>query len=307
MALATQEQKRSDRAVSSWSYAEAFSRHYPLLRGVEQERLRHSCVALAGLGGVGGIHLATLARLGIGGFHLADPDCFETVNFNRQHGASLRTLGRNKALVMADEARAINPEVRLRVMPEGITSENVGRFLDGVDLLIDGLDFFALRTRRLLYAEARRRGIPAVIAGPLGFGVAWLLFDPRGMSFDAYFDLDDGMEPLDQLVAFAVGLAPRGLHTRYLDLADIDLASGRLPSAGLACQLCAGVAAVETLRLLLGRGGVRSAPHYFHFDPYLRQFHAGYLRGGNRHPWQRCKRWWLGRLARRLGWSCRLT
>src|SRR5262245_53759452 len=97
-------------APESWCYAEACSRHFPLLSATEQDRLRTSRVAIAGMGGVGGIHLATLARAGIGSFHLADPDDFEVVNFNRQHGASVRTLGRNKALVMAEEARAINPE-----------------------------------------------------------------------------------------------------------------------------------------------------------------------------------------------------
>jgi molybdopterin/thiamine biosynthesis adenylyltransferase len=294
-------------ATKNWCYAEAFSRHHPLLGDAEQERLCTSCVAIVGMGGVGGIHLATLARAGIGAFHLADPDDFEVVNFNRQHGASVRTLGRNKALVMAEEARAINPDVRLLAMPEAITAANVGRFLEGVDVLIDGLDFFALATRRLVYAAARQRGIHVVTAGPLGFGTSWLVFAPDGMSFDRYFDLHDDMPALDQLAAFAVGLAPRALHARYLDFAAIKFREGRLPSAALACHLCSGVAAAETLRLLLDRGDVRCAPYYCQFDPYLRTFRAGYLRGGNRHPMQRLKRWWLRRQALRLGWDCKLS
>lgn len=294
-------------ADASWSYEEAFSRHHPLLGTFDQECLRASRVAVAGMGGVGGIHLATLARLGIGSFHLADPDEFEVVNFNRQHGASTRTLGRNKAIVMAEEARAINPDAHVLAMPEAITADNVGRFLSGVDVVIDGLDFFALPARRLVYAEARRRGIWVVIAGPLGFGTSWLVFSPQGMSFDDYFDLTDDMTPLDQLVAFAVGLAPRGFHTKYLDLSQIKFSEGRLPSTALACHLCSGVAATEVLRILLERGGVRAAPWYAQFDPYCRAFHTGYLRGGNRHPWQRFKRWWLGRQVRRLGWESYLA
>src|SRR5437016_2111135 len=96
---------------SSWSYQEAFARHRGLLSAAEQERLRHSRVAIAGLGGVGGVHLTTLARLGIGSFHIADPDRFEPVNFNRQHGATIDTLGRRKATVMQRQARAINPDL----------------------------------------------------------------------------------------------------------------------------------------------------------------------------------------------------
>ena len=160
------------------------------------------------MGGVGGIHLITLARLGIGAFHIADPDDFELVNFNRQYGATVRSLGRGKAEVMAEEARAVNPELQLRVFSEAITPENVGEFLDGVDVLVDGIDFFDIAARRLVFREARRRGIWAITAGPIGFSAAWLVFSPSGMSFDDYFDFDDGMDRADQLVAFLVGLTP---------------------------------------------------------------------------------------------------
>ena len=104
--------------TAAFSYQEAFARHLGLFNPEEQDRLRSSRVAIAGMGGVGGIHLITLARLGIGAFHIADPDDFELVNFNRQYGATLRSLGQGKAEVMAEEARAVNPELQLRVFSE---------------------------------------------------------------------------------------------------------------------------------------------------------------------------------------------
>jgi hypothetical protein len=63
----------------------------------------------------------------------------------------------------------------------------------------------------------------------------------------------------------------------------------------LACHLCSGVAAAEVLKILLGRGPILAAPHYAQFDAYRRLLRTGRLRGGNRHPWQRLKRWWLRR------------
>jgi molybdopterin/thiamine biosynthesis adenylyltransferase len=188
-------------------------------------------MAIAGMGGVGGIHLITLARLGIGAFHIADPDDFELVNFNRQYGATLRNLGQGKAEVMAEEARAVNPELRLRVFSEPITPENVDEFLDGVDVLIDGIDFFEIDARRLVFREARRRGIWAITAGPIGFSAAWLIFSPTGMSFDEYFDLNDTMDRADQLVAFLVGLTPRATQRTYMDLSRVDPRAGKGPSA----------------------------------------------------------------------------
>src|SRR5215510_5748214 len=94
---------------AQWSYEEAFKRNRGLITEAEQQKLRNSRVAIAGMGGVGGVHLITLARLGIGKFTIADPDVFEVANFNRQYGATISNLGRNKAEAMAEAALEINP------------------------------------------------------------------------------------------------------------------------------------------------------------------------------------------------------
>jgi molybdopterin/thiamine biosynthesis adenylyltransferase len=289
--------------TAAFSYQEAFGRHLGLVNPEEQERLRSSRVAIAGMGGVGGIHLITLARLGIGAFHVADPDHFELVNFNRQYGATLRSLGQGKAEVMAEEARAVNPELRLRVFSEAITPENVSELLDGVDVFVDGIDFFDIDARRHVFREARRRGIWAITAGPIGFSAAWLVFSPTGMSFDEYFDLNDTMDRADQLVAFLVGLTPRATQRAYLDLTQVDPQAGKGPSAGLACHLCSGVVAAEIVKILLGRSPIRPAPWYFQFDAYRQRLCKGRLYGGNRHPWQRVKRKILRSRLAGMGWD----
>ena len=60
-----------------FDYDQAFSRNIGWVTGREQQTLRNKCVAIAGLGGVGGAHLMTLTRLGIGAFHVADFDTFD--------------------------------------------------------------------------------------------------------------------------------------------------------------------------------------------------------------------------------------
>lgn len=283
-----------------WAYEAAFARHEGLINAEEQQRLRRSHVAIVGMGGVGGVHLVTLGRLGIGRFSIADLDAFDVANMNRQYGARTDTLGRPKAEVMAEEIRRINPEVELRVFDHGIAADSIADFLSGVDLFVDGIDFFAIDLRRRLFRQAAQNGIHAVTAGPIGFSTAWLAFDPNGMSFDEYFDLSDDQPELDQLVAFAVGLTPAMTHTPYMDLSKIDVANQRGPSAGLACQLCAGVAAAESLKILLGRGPVRCAPAYSQFDAYRGLLRRGRLWRGNRHPVQKLRRWALGRKLRNL-------
>lgn len=260
-------------------------------------------MAIAGLGGVGGVHLLTLARLGIGRFQLSDFDHFSLANFNRQAGAAVSTLDRSKLAVMQAQALDINPGLDIATFPEGVGPDNLDRFLDGVDVYVDGLDFFAFQARRAVFAACRARGIPAVTVAPLGMGAALLTFLPQGCSFDAYFDWHDGLDEQELALRFALGLAPAGLHRAYLvDPSRVSFAERRGPSTAMACQLCAGLAGTEVLKLVLGRGKVRAAPHGWHIDAYSLRARHTWLPGGNRNPLQRIKLA-LGRrfLARHAG------
>ena len=273
--------------MQSFIYKEAFSRNIGWLTHQEQDQLRHKRVAIAGLGGVGGVHLLTLCRLGIGKFHLADFDSFDLANFNRQAGATVSTLGLSKLEVMLQQARDINPELDITGFPDGVTEDNLDAFLGGVDLYIDGLDFFAFEARQKVFAACAAKGIPAVTAAPLGMGTAVLNFLPGGMSFSDYFRLDDGPEA-EKPLRFLLGLAPARLQMSYLvDPSTVDLASRKGPSTIMACQLCAGVAATEALKILLGRGSVRAAPKGYHFDAYRNRLALTWRPGGNRNPFQR--------------------
>jgi len=287
-------------ACDDWSYKTAFSRHTGLFAPEEQQRLRNSRVAIIGMGGVGGVHLITLTRMGISAFNIADPDTYELSNFNRQYGANLHTLGRPKVDVMAENALAINPDLDVNRFHEPISPDNVDQFLDGADILIDGVDFFAIEARRLVFREARRRGLWAITAGPHAFSTAWLVFSPDGMSFDEYFDINDSMDETEKIVAFAVGCVPSPIHLAYLDLSKyFQPGAKKGASLGLACQLSSGIVGTEVAKILLDRPGVRPAPWYFQFDAHRQIFRKGRLWWGNRHPRQQLKRWWLSRQMNR--------
>ena len=272
---------------TSFDYGTAFCRNIGWLTPAEQTALRGRHVAIAGLGGVGGSHLLTLTRLGIGRFSVADFDTFDLVNFNRQAGASMHTLGRPKSEVLPEMARAINPELQLRVFDQGIGPDTVDDFLDGVDVYVDGLDYFAVAARRLVFDACARRGIPAVTAAPLGMSVAVLNFLPGRMSFEDYFQLE-GQPEDEQLLRFLLGLAPRMLHRGYLVAPEaVDFDQHRGPSTPMACELCAGVAATQVLKILIGRGKLHAAPWGLQFDAFRDKCVLTWRPGGNRHPLQR--------------------
>jgi len=272
---------------TTFQYERAFSRNIGWITPEEQQALRHKRVAVAGAGGVGGVYLLTLARLGVGKVHIADFDRFDIANFNRQAGAVMSTVGEPKIEVMARMARDINPEMEITSFPDGINNDNLDQFLDGVDLYIDGLDFFAFAIRQQTFAACAARRIPATTVAPLGMGGALLNFMPGKMTFEEYFGWGDKPE-LEKAIRFVVGLAPAGLHRPYLVVPSaVSFAERRGPSTIMACQLCAGIAGTEALKILLGRGKVLAAPHGMQFDAYRNKVARTWRPGGNRHPLHR--------------------
>ena len=264
-----------------FSYAEAFDRNLGWFTDAEQKSLRGKTVAIAGMGGVGGVHLLTLVRLGVAKFKIADLDQFEVANFNRQVGAMMSTLEQPKVSVLARMARDINPEVEIEEFGAGVTNQNVDAFLQGADLFIDGFDFFVLDIRRKTFTRCRELGIPAMTAAPVGMGVAFLLFTRDSMTFEDYFRFE-GKNELRQYLNFLIGLAPSGMHRAYLaDPSRLDIARRKAPSTMIGVQLCASFTGAQAVKVLLHRGEVRPAPYHYHFDAYLNKFKSGWRRGNN--------------------------
>lgn len=270
----------------TFDYERAFSRNIGWVSVAEQARLRQARVAIAGLGGVGGAHLLTLARLGLSKFNIADFDDFEVHNFNRQVGATMSTLGRPKAQVLAEMVKDINPEADVRVYPAGVTAENIGEFLADVDVYVDGIDVFAIEARRSLFHLCHERKIPALTAAPLGMGVSLLYFKPGGLSFENYFRLE-GHTKQEQYARFIAGLSPAMLQRSYLVVPDaVNFVEKRGPSTMMACDLCAGMMGTSVLKVLLGRGALRAAPWSLQFDGYRQKLSFAWRPLGNANPLQ---------------------
>ncbi|MDI6789724.1 MAG: ThiF family adenylyltransferase [Thermodesulfobacteriota bacterium] len=282
-----------EKQTNLWSYDEAFCRNIGLISPEEQRKIKKARIAIAGVGGVGGHYLLTLARAGFERFNIADFDHFEVANFNRQVGATIETIGMHKAEAMKNMALAINPQADIKVFDHGISKDNITEFLKDADVVLDGVDFFNIETRRLLFKEAGDRGIYAITSGPMGFSATLHVFAPQGLGFDEYFDIDDNLSEIDKLIAFGLGLAPRATHLKYIKSSSIDLTKQTGPSLGLACQLCSAFVATEVMNIILKRRKIKAAPYYFQFDPYLQVYKQGYLFRGNKNPIQRLKRWYV--------------
>ncbi len=270
-------------------YDEAFSRNIGLLTKEQQYLLKNSTVAIGGLGGVGGIYATTFARLGFGNFHIADLDIFETINMNRQACANVNVLGRQKTEVTKETIQSINPDAKVTLFSEGINEGNIMEFLDGVDIALDGIDFFTFEARRTLFNAAREKGIYIITAAPVGFGSSVIIFDPKGMSFDEYFDIHDGLTDAEKLVRFGVGITPSLLQRAYFNPKVISWKNKKAPSLVIGTLLCANLVSTFALKILFGQK-VRTAPSSLHFDAYVLKCKKVWIPFGNRNPIQILKR-----------------
>lgn len=286
----------------SFNYDLAFSRNLGWITPEEQQIIKKKKIAIAGLGGVGGVHLLTLCRMGFESFHIADFDIFEIHNFNRQAGAFVSTIGKSKLQSMKAMAKDINPQAQIKEFPQGINKDNVEEFLSGVDLYLDGLDFFAFSARELVFQKVSQLGIPAVTAGPLGMGASLVNFLPGTMTFDEYFGLSKAKNDQERAILFAIGLSPKRIQMRYLtDANRVDFENKKVPSTVMGCMMCTSIACTEILKILLKRGPVSCAPTAIQFDGYLNKIVRSYVPFGYKNPIQKI-RFYIGKmvLTRRL-------
>lgn len=274
-----------------FNYTEAFDRNIGWLTPAEQEKLRRSTVAIAGLGGAGGFQVQALARLGVGGFIIADPDSFETTNRNRQIGATEETIGKPKVGVIRDMILGINPTAAVRIFDEGIHTQNIDDFLAGADFVIDGIDFFAFTTKLLLFEKCREQKKVILTSCPLGFGASLIIFSPDGMGFPEYFDLRPGLGDAEQRFSLAFGLSPTPLCLSYMNEKASELGSGRAASVCPGLMLVGALTGAEAVKYLTGKAEVAYAPHVYQTDLFTQKTVKRYYPMGMKNPLMKMKKW----------------
>lgn len=126
----------------------------------EQRLLRAKTIAIAGLS-VGQSAAVTLALEGVGGrFRLADFDDLSLSNLNRLR-TGVHDLGVNKAVLTARALYELNPYLDVEVFTDGVTEENLDRFLARADLLVEECDDLYMKVR--LRERARELRIPVIM------------------------------------------------------------------------------------------------------------------------------------------------
>ena len=143
-------------------FHERYSRHLklPEIGLAGQQRLADARVLVIGAGGLGSPAAYYLAAAGVGTLRIADDDVVDRSNLQRQILHAEDRIGLPKVASAATTLTGLNPRTRIEAVAERVTSANVDRLLEGVDVVLDGADNFPVRY--LLNDACVLHGVPLV-------------------------------------------------------------------------------------------------------------------------------------------------
>lgn len=153
-------------ALSRGIVPQRYARNLHTLDAADQLALLDACVAVVGLGGLGGTVCEVLARMGVGHLKLFDGDRFDEHNLNRQLLCTEKDLGRAKAAVAAQRVAAVNCAVTVTAGERFVERANATALLAGAQVVVDCLD--SIPARFEVAAAARCLGLPLVSAALAG-------------------------------------------------------------------------------------------------------------------------------------------
>jgi tRNA threonylcarbamoyladenosine dehydratase len=263
-------------------YSEIFSRNIGIISKAEQEKLRHSTVAIAGVGGVGGLLAERLVRLGVGRLKITDPGTFEKSNINRQFGSSTTSLNRDKAEEVFHQIKDINPQAKIDYTTTGIASEDDAiQFVSDSDLIIDEMDFGLFKESISLQRAARRRGIFYFLTSAIGFGAVIVVFSPEGLTLEEFDNVPLNTDinsiekihvPLERIMPILPSYTAVDIPTIFR---EIDAGVRAAPTTSIGAGLASVLAAMEAVNIILKKKEIVVAPQYKYIDLFDQRFVIG--------------------------------
>ena len=162
--------------IEGISPGERYSRTVKLVGEEGLAKLRAAKVLIIGNGGVGSYAAEAIARSGAGSITLMDGDTVQPSNLNRQLVALTSTLGRNKAEVMAERIRDIDPDTKVEALARFYLVDDE-LDLTQYDWIVDAID--DVNAKPALIRTAVEKGVNIISAmGAAGkFGTAFRVAD----------------------------------------------------------------------------------------------------------------------------------
>lgn len=252
-----------------------YSRNIGLITENEQEKICNASVLIAGVGGMGGVAAEVLVRMGVGKIKICDHDYYEEVNFNRQLHSHNETIGRYKVDVLKEEFLKINPNLKIEAYREGVTKENIHQMLDGVQVVINGMD--KMYASLILERTAREKKLTIVDAWLTPYASVFVM-TPDSPHWEEFMDLPTHKVPIENISqelcrkAVEKEVEYTFSHFTPYQIIDRDLVKGiandtRIrPSLAPVVWLSGVLMANETIKVVTGQ------PHTDHAGIFYNQY-----------------------------------
>jgi hypothetical protein len=159
------------------------SRNRPLISASEQKALYGAHIGIIGMSIGNGAALSIAIEGGARNIRLADFDTLELSNLNRIR-AGVDALGVPKVEVTARQIYLLNPYARIKIFSGGIDNATLRIFFNGLDVVVDEFDDFAMKRR--VREEAKRNRVALVSGADVG--------DVAVIDVERY-DLDAALQP----------------------------------------------------------------------------------------------------------------
>lgn len=196
---------------------EEYSRTAMLLGEAAVEKLNNSSVIIFGLGGVGSYTAEALARAGVGSLTLVDGDTVSLSNINRQLYALHSTVGKYKTEVSRDRILDINPDCKISIITDFVTTDNIDGFFTGkYDFCVDAIDDTAAKTAIAVRCE--NTGTPLIASMGTGAKMSGEFFKITDINKTEYCPLcrvmrkkyrDAGLKKVTVLYSPEVPVSPK--------------------------------------------------------------------------------------------------
>lgn len=208
-----------------------YSRHilHPDIDYEGQLAFRNAAVQIIGAGGLGCPAAMYLAASGVGSIVIHDHDVIEDSNLQRQIAFTTADIGRNKAEVLAERLRMLNPLISVTAKATFIGVDSV---LPGVQVILDCSDNFG--TRATVNRACCEAGLPLVSGAAIRSEGQVCVFDSTVAGSPCYHCLFGDLDATNDESAEAATCAESGVLS---------------PLVGVIGSL----QATETIKVILGR------------------------------------------------------
>ena len=139
-----------------------YSRFTKVLKSGEEDlkKIQNGRIAIFGVGGLGSWSALQFAMLGIKYLRLVDRDIVEKSNLPRTPLYTAEDIDYPKVERAKKRLLEYNPSCTIEIYAGEITKDTIDMLLQGIDLVIDGLD--SLKTRFIVNAACQKHIIPYI-------------------------------------------------------------------------------------------------------------------------------------------------